>query len=641
MKKLILGTAGHIDHGKTSLVHALTGINTDRLKEEQERGITIDLGFAEFFPRSGFQFGVVDVPGHEGFIRNMVAGATGMDLVMLAIASDEGVMPQTHEHLDILQILGVKDVIVAMTKADLVEKEWMELVAEDIRQVLKERSFLQVPVIPTSVITGIGLEEIVNQLVIKAEHIGERSSHDLTRMPVDRVFSIRGTGTVATGTLWSGQFEEGGKVVFQPSGIDGRIRGIQVHGKKSEKALAGERTAIAITGASVSPHHIRRGQVVVDDRGWRASSILTVKLEVLEGSPWKVKHGQRLRVHLGTDEVMARTVLLGQGALKNGEKGWVQLRLESSLLARVKDRLVIRSYSPVTTIGGAVVGEIYADKRKVLDPSEVSRLDSIINGETEEVLKAVLDLASWHGVPGDQLPVSTGYSPNDCKEIVQKCFMSGVRETSNNVFGIEVVAKAKERLEKAVDEFHRDAPLARGVPIESIRNALPVDDGGKLVDLLIDEMVQADLLNFTEGLVSRVGHVIELSSEQEVVVSEILKIYENLKLEAPEVPALPDHLTKRRDLWAILKYLEIRGDLITLDQELLIKADILDNVVTEVIAKFGGQDNLSPSQFKVIIPVSRKHLIPILSYMDRVGVTVRKNGGRLVIPGNKIEDLEF
>ncbi len=634
MKKLILGTAGHIDHGKTSLVQALTGINTDRLKEEQKRGITIDLGFAEFSPRPGFHFGVVDVPGHEGFIRNMVAGATGMDLVMLAIACDEGVMPQTHEHLDILQILGVKDVIVAMTKADLVEKEWIELVAEDIRHVLEKRSFLEVPIIPTSVTTGIGLEEIMNQLVIQAGHIGERPSSDLTRMPVDRVFSIHGTGTVATGTLWSGKLEEGTKIIFQPSEIVGRIRGIQVHGRRVEKVLAGQRAAVAITGTSISTHHVKRGQVVVDDQNWRASSILTAELGVLEGSSWKVKPGQRLRVHLGTDEVMARTVLLDQETIRDGEKSWVQLRLEKPLLARVRDRLVIRSYSPVTTIGGAVVGEVYAGKRKKLDSSEISMLDSITNGEIEEVLKAVLDLASWQGVPKDQLPISMGCPPSDCREVIKNSFMLGVRETSSNVFGIKVIEKAKERLEKTVDDFHRDTPLSSGMSIESLRKALPVDDGGKLVDLLIEEMVQTNLVNFKDGLVCRVGHAPELNPEQEAIVSEILSIYGSAKLEVPEVSALPDSLSERSDLWPILKYLEIRGDLITLDQELLIRSDILDNVVAKVIAKFGGQDQLSPSQFKEVIPVSRKHLIPILSYMDRMGVTVRKDGTRLVCSGN-------
>jgi len=634
MKKLILGTAGHIDHGKTSLVQALTGTNTDRLKEEQERGITIDLGFTEFSPLPGFQFGVVDVPGHEGFIRNMVAGATGMDLVVLAIACDEGVMPQTREHLNILEILGVEDIIVAMTKADLVEEEWMDLVVEDTRQILKDRSLSDVPIIPTSVTTGVGIEEIMNQLVIQAELIGDRVSHDLTRMPVDRVFSIRGTGTVATGTLWSGTLEQGAKIIFQPSQITGRIRGMEAHGKKVETIFAGQRAAVAITGASISTRDVERGQVILDDLNWAASSILTVRLKVLKGSSWKVKHGQRLRVHLGTDEVMARVVLLGGVTIEDGNKSWVQLRLEKPLLARVRDRLVIRSYSPVTTIGGAVVGEIYAAKRKSLDDLEESMMDFIIDGTQEEALKSVLDLAAWQGVPKDQLPLRIGCPPRDCREIIQNCWVLGVRETSSNMFGSEVVEKTKEIIKKTIDSFHEDNPLISGMSIESIRKNLPVDDEGKLVDLLVDEMVLDSVVHFRKGLVFRVGHTVELSAEQEVVINEILTIYEDAGLKVPEVSTLPERLSGRNDLWAMLKYLELRGDLIALDQELMINSEILGNVVAKVIAKLGGQEGLSPSEFKKVIPVSRKHLIPILTYMDRTGVTIRKDSSRFVCPVN-------
>ncbi|MBH16378.1 MAG: selenocysteine-specific translation elongation factor [Gemmatimonadetes bacterium] len=630
MKRLILGTAGHIDHGKTSLVQALTGIDTDRLKEEKERGITIDLGFAEFSPKPGFEFGVVDVPGHEGFIRNMVAGATGMDLVLLVIASDESVMPQTREHLDILQILGVSNLIVAMTKADLVDREWRELVAGDIEEFLEERSFYDVPIIPVSVKTGLGLAEIMSQLMLQAEDIEQRSIDDLVRMPIDRVFSIKGTGTVATGTLWSGCLRQGSEIVLQPSETRARIRGLEVHGEKSKEVVAGQRVALAVSGTSVSTEDVQRGQVVIDSPNWKTSFILTSKLQITKRSPWNVRHGQRLRVHLGTDEVMARAILLESDEIPPGGSGWIQLRLEQPLLARVKDRLVVRSYSPVTTIGGAIVGEVCASKRKKVGESERSVFESIIGGSREQVFESVVGLAGWKGIQKTEFPIKTGFSPKACDEVLERALTKGFKETSVSIFGVDVINQAKSKIRNEVGDFHKINPLSVGMPIEAIRNKVPVDDGGKLTDVLIDEMVRANQLKVSDGLVYRTNHSPVLSADQELLVNELLDFYEAAKLEVPEVASLPVQFTKREDLWSILKYLEHRGDLVALNKELFVKTSLLEDVLTQVRGEFEGQKDLSPSDFKISIPVSRKYLIPILSYCDRRGVTVREKGARSV-----------
>ncbi len=309
-KRLILGTAGHIDHGKTALVKSLTGVDTDRLREEKVRGITIDLGFAELEAREGLHLGVVDVPGHEGFIRNMLAGATGMDLVLLVIASDEGMMPQTREHLDIVRLLGITEMVVALTKTDLVEEEWLTLVEEEVREVLEESPFSGAPMVRTSTVTGRGIDELVGQLMNVAQRVRERSNDDVTRLPIDRAFTVRGTGTVVTGTLWSGKLSLGENVTLQPAGITGRVRGLQVHGIPVERAGAGERTAVAITGTDVDLGNVERGQVMVAEKEWTATSMLTVLLNVLDDTGWIVKHGQRVRVHLGTTEVMARVITL-------------------------------------------------------------------------------------------------------------------------------------------------------------------------------------------------------------------------------------------------------------------------------------------------------------------------------------------
>ena len=634
MRRLILGTAGHIDHGKTSLVQALTGTNTDRLKEEKERGITIDLGFAEFSPSPDLQFGVVDVPGHEGFIRNMVAGATGMDLVLLAVACDEGVMPQTREHLDILEILGVRKLVVAMTKADLVDEEWIDLVVEDTHRIVAQRSFEDSPVVPTSVTTGLGLDQIMNHLIEQAKNSPQRTSDDLVRMPVDRVFSIRGTGTVATGTLWGGSISKGREINFQPSKISGRIRGLEVHGQQVDKAFAGQRVAVAVSGTSISTETLQRGQVIVDSLEWSVSSIVTVEIQAINSTSWLIKHGQRLRIHLGTDEVMARVVLLDSKEIISGDKGWAQLRLERPLLVRVGDRLVVRSYSPVTTIGGAVVAEVSARKRKAIDSKEADLLKTVTRGTGEEILEATVGLAGSRGVTKTDLPIKTGLSPEVCRNILAKTITKGFKETSNEVFGAAMAKKTTFKIKEAVTKCHKNFPLSEGIRIESIRNEVAVDDGGRLADLLIDEMVRDEIIKVEDGLVSQVDHTVDLNSDQELLATKILELYETYGLEVPEVRFLPEPLNERDDLWPMLKYLESRGDLASVDQELFIKTSVIETTLERVLNELGGQKDLAPSDFKEIIPVSRKFLIPILNYMDKVGVTVKEGDNRIVIKGN-------
>jgi selenocysteine-specific elongation factor len=414
-KRLILGTAGHIDHGKTALVKALTGVDTDRLQEEKARGITIELGFADFAPREDLRMGVVDVPGHEGFIRNMLAGATGMDLVLMVVAADEGMMPQTREHLAIVRLLGVEQMVVALTKADLVEEEWLPLVEDEVREALRESPYAEAPIVVTSTASGAGIETLKDRLAEVADGVGERSSKDLARLPIDRAFTVKGTGTVVTGTLWSGRLSIGDAVVLQPSGVRGRVRGLQVHGLQVDHAEAGERTAVAITGGEIALNSAERGQVLVAEGAWEATGMLTAELRIVQGTDWLVKHGQRVRVHLGTSEVMARVVTLEGSEVRPGDVGWVQLRLERPILARTGDRFVIRSYSPVTTIGGGVVAEALASKRKKLRAQEASELQTIIHGDAESALGAVLRLASWRGIAVAQVPIRTGLPPDACR----------------------------------------------------------------------------------------------------------------------------------------------------------------------------------------------------------------------------------
>jgi len=627
-KRLILGTAGHIDHGKTALVKVLTGVDTDRLLKEKARGITIELGFADFAPREGLRMGVVDVPGHEGFIRNMLAGATGMDLVLMVVASDEGMMPQTREHLEIVQLLGVEQMVVALTKSDLVEEEWLPLVEEEVREALRESPYSAAPVVVTSTVTGAGIETLKDRLMEVAEGVGKRSSEDLVRLPIDRAFTVRGTGTVVTGTLWSGRLSIGDAVVLQPSGVRGRVRGLQVHGASVDHAGAGERTAVAITGGEIDLESAARGQVLVAEGAWRATGMLTALLRVVRGTGWTVKHGQRVRVHLGTTEVMARVVTLEGSEIGPGDIGWVQLRLERPILARTGDRFVIRSYSPVTTIGGGVVAEALPTKRKKLRTQEASELNTIIHGDAKSALGAALRLASWRGIATDEVPICTGFPPQDGRSAKTALVEEGAREAGGRVFDGSIVEAARTLMEEAVDAFHRDEPLRAGITVELLRQTVPTYDEGRLADLLLSEAVASGSLEIRDSAVSRPGYEPVVTERQRQVMDELLSLYRGAGLAAPLVSELPEALRGRDDLWPLLKLLERRGHLVALENELFLDAEVFSATAERVATELAGATRLGPADFREIVPVTRKHLIPILSHFDQMGLTIRGPDGR-------------
>ncbi|GMR13312.1 MAG: selenocysteine-specific translation elongation factor [Gemmatimonadota bacterium] len=630
---LILGTAGHIDHGKTALVKALTSIDTDRLKEEKARGITIDLGFAEFTPASGVNLGVVDVPGHEGFIRNMLAGATGMDVVLLVIASDEGVMPQTREHLAIVQLLGVTHMVVALTKSDLVDEGWLELATAEVTELLADTPYSDAAVIATSATTGAGLPELTAALVEAARSARDRRSDDLVRLPIDRVFTVRGTGTVVTGTLWSGSLKEGSSVRLLPGGERARVRGIQVHGRSTSVAHAGARTAVALVGPTINREHVNRGQVLVSDDAWAASSMLTAWLTVLPATGWSVEQGQRVRVHLGTAEVMARTVVLDSDGLGPGEEGWVQLRLEQPILARARDRFVIRSYSPMTTIGGGLVAEPNAPKRRTGTPEALETLKRVIEGDAAEAVEACAALSKWSGALVTHLPIMTGLSASVASDVIPVLMEAGACVVAGRVYHRETVESGRKLFLDSVAGFHAEAPLRPGIPLEELRQRIPNDEESRLADGLLSILESEGKLRMSSGIASIPGFQPELNPGQRKVYDTILRIYHDRGLTPPAVGELPGSLRKHRDLWPILKLLEVRSEIVALDGDFFMATSTLQAAESRVISELGGRHGLGPSDFKEVLPVSRKHLIPILAYFDRKGVTSRRDDGRDVAEG--------
>ncbi len=378
MKHIILGTAGHVDHGKTSLVKALTGVDTDRLKEEKERGITIELGFASLPLKNGDALGVVDVPGHEKFVKHMVAGATGIDMVLLVIAADEGVMPQTSEHLDICTLLGIKTGIIALTKIDMVDPDWLSLVQDDIREFMKTTFLADAPLIPVSAVTGQGLAELTAAIEEMASRIGERRDSGLFRIPVDRVFTMKGFGSVVTGTLVSGSVNVGDTVEVLPRRIHAKVRGIQVHNEAQECAEAGQRTAINLQG--VDRAALERGDVVAHPGIFESSQRLDVRLEYLGGAGRVLKNRALTRFHTGTSEIMARVVLIDREELQPGQKVYAQLLLEDPVVAMGRDRFVIRSYSPIRTVGGGEILDPDAIKQKKTKDRFSVELEMLMHG---------------------------------------------------------------------------------------------------------------------------------------------------------------------------------------------------------------------------------------------------------------------
>ena len=621
----IVGTAGHIDHGKSTLIRALTGEETDRLPEEQRRGISIDLGFSHL-EDDDVRLGIVDVPGHEDFIRNMLAGATGIDVLLLVVAADEGVMPQTREHTAIAELLGVERAVVALTKVDLVDDEWLGLVHDDLADFLAGTRFAGAQVIPTSAVTGQGLAEVRRTLVHAST--GPRGRRDdLFRLPIDRVFTVRGTGTVVTGTVWSGRLERESGVRLLPDGPEARVRGIQVHGRDVDAVEAGERAAVALAG--VDRDDVDRGMSVVADPGWEPSSILTVRLRVIPGPGWSIEQRQRVRVHLGTAEVMARAVVLDGQGLGPGEEGWVQLRLERPLLARRGDRLVIRSYSPVTTIGGGSVVEPIAPRRSDLTPADRSRLERLDAAEPDEGLDALLDSAGGEGVAIPRLSVLLGTTPGRVEEALRtdRALVVGDR-----AYGGAALTGTRDRLLEAVQHHHRKHPLRNGVDPELVRRAAgPADP--ELIAHALATLEEDGSLERRGGRLARVGWSPVLTSAQEGLRERVLAALRDAGLASPRLEELAALVGEPEpgELRDLLQLMEEEDRVVRIEHDLFVERSVLDTTIRDIRSRLGGREGLSPGDFREVLDVSRRHLMPLLGYLDRQGVTVRGHEGRTVV----------
>ena len=607
---MILGTAGHIDHGKTTLVKALTGVDTDRLPEEKRRGITIDLGFAPLrLPGIG-TLGVVDVPGHEAFVRTMLAGATGVDLALLVVAADEGVMPQTREHLAILALLGVRGGVVALTKSDLVEDEWLALVGDDVRGALAGSPLADAPIVPVSATTGAGLDDLRAAVATAVERVPTRDASDLFRMPIDRAFTVKGTGTVVTGTVWSGSIAADATVRVLTRERQARVRGIQSHGAPVPRAMPGTRVAIALAGVELED--VERGAWLVDDPRWQATTVLRADVALLDDAQ-PLGPRRQVRFHLGTQEVGARVVVRG-GALAPGETRGARVVLDAPVLARGGDRFVLRGGSPVATVGGGVVVDALPPARRVRPwAPQLSVADRT---------RAVLDEAGAAGVIRRTLTIRLG---SDADRVLASDLGMEFVAAGDMLVAAGTLDAARAALVDAVDRWHTANPLEAGLPLAAARALVP--GGGALVDSLLRELGDAGTIEIDRAFARRRGWVPTLAGENEVLAGDILSLLDRTGAEPPSVAELEQQFGG--GVRAVLRFLERRGDIVAVADDRYYRAASLAKLVDALRSGMADARPYTPAELRDFLGLSRKYLIPFLEHCDRVGVTIRQGSGRV------------
>ena len=631
MKQIILGTAGHIDHGKTSLIRAVTGVNTDRLKEEQERGITIELGFASMDLPSGRHVGIVDVPGHEKFVKNMVAGATGIDIVAMVIAADEGVMPQTREHMEICTLLGVEHGFIVLTKTDLVDEEWLELATEDVTE-FAQGTFLEgKPVVPVSSATGQGIDRFISALDEASAEIPDRPPSSLFRLPVDRVFTMRGFGTVITGSLTSGRIRVGDTVMIYPSGKKAKVRGIQVHNQSREAAEAGMRTAINFQGLEKTD--VERGEVLSSPKALEASYMVDLDLLYLKSNPRPIKNRTRVRFHTGTSEIIGHLVLIDRDELKPGERSPAQIRLESPVSIVKDDRFVIRSYSPIRTVGGGRVLDPVPEKHKRFRPEVTAHLQALAAGTPEEVVLRQIEAAGPRGISFARLQLVSSLHQKELDRMLQGLLSKKTVTLIDKDHRIYVhqqsFSRTRESIEGVLAAYHQRHPLKAGMPKEELKSKVPEAAGGKLFTLVLGQMAEEKAVAQEGDLVRLGAHKISLGADQADVRDKILDLYRKHGLTPPyfkEVGGLLDiGAGAAKD---VLLLLVDEGRMVKVKEDLYFHSDAIEDLKRRLVDFLKQHQEITTPQFKEMTGASRKYVIPLLEYFDAKNVTLRIGDSR-------------
>lgn len=627
MKHIIIGTAGHIDHGKTTLIRALTGRNTDRLKEEQKRGISIELGFTYFDLPSGQRAGIIDVPGHEKFIKNMLAGIIGIDIVILVVAADEGIMPQTHEHLQILDLLGIQKGFIVITKTDLVEAEWIELVEEEIKEEI-EGSFLEGrPILKYSSKQADSLKDIIQLLEVYSEDVEPRNLDEIFRLPVDRSFVISGFGTIVTGTLLSGSLKVGEEVQIFPGDNKARIRTLQVHDQDAETAYAGQRVAINLAG--IKKNEVDRGSVIAPVDSMKDTMMLDVKLKLLKSIDKTIKNRTRVRLYIGTKEVLCRVILLDREELKPGEETYAQLRLEEEIVANWKDKFIIRFYSPMFTIGGGEVLDPNPDKKKRFQEDTIQQLKIKEQGSSKDLIENIILESKLEFPSIKELSLKTSMLEDGVKENILELVDEGKIlkfDLTNDSYVIH--QKNFKQVEKNIidelEKFHKNYPLRVGIAKEEFKSKFLKNTKSRIYELFIERLIQENSIEIIDQYMKIKGFNIKYSKEQMEIKSQIEKIMKEnayLPLKKDEIKNKIDF--KEKEVLEVFNSMVNSGDIVKLNEEIfLIKEDY--ETALKLLKDFLNKNKtLSLGEYRDLIDSNRKTSIAILEYFDNKKITKR------------------
>ncbi|MDZ7641113.1 MAG: selenocysteine-specific translation elongation factor [Desulfurivibrio sp.] len=631
MREIVLGTAGHVDHGKTSLIRALTGTDTDRLKEEKKRGITIELGFAHLDLPCGHRLGIVDVPGHERFVRNMVAGAAGIDLVAFVIAADEGIMPQTREHFEICQLLGIERGLIVISKKDLVDEELLELVEDEIREFFQGSFLEEAPVLLVSATTGEGIAQVVATLDQMVAASDFSPAHGPFRLPVDRVFTMKGFGAVVTGTSLSGRIGLGEEVWFYPRRLAGKIRGIQIHGAERDAVEAGYRTAINVQG--VDKEQIGRGEVLASPESLAPSFMFDADFLYLSSNPKKLKNRPRVRVHVGTAEVMGRLALLTVDEAAPGETVAVQLLLEEPVSIWPGDRYVVRSYSPIHTIGGGVIWNCAPPKRRRFSDQQRQANREIFalyrRGEQPELALFHLRESGIAGLTRQELAVRLGLFGKPLQKALEKNIAARrvvvVEPDKQRMIAAETLAELVAKAEQLLTAFHRDQPLQEGLSAEELRHRLARGLSARLFQIVLQEGAKQGVLKQEGSLIRLASHQVSLAGEAETLRRELREFYRAAGWQVPTVKeAIARHGQYPVSLVKEVLALLLRdGELVKVSEELYYEAGELRQLQDKLVAFLEREGEIDAPRFKELTGLTRKFSIPLLEYFDRCKLTLR------------------
>jgi selenocysteine-specific elongation factor len=623
---LIIGTAGHVDHGKTALIRALTGVETDRFPEEKARGISIDIGFAHFHLPSGRRAAVIDVPGHERFIKNMLAGITGIDLVLLVVAADEGVMPQTREHLDILRLLEIRHGMIVLTKKDLVDAEMLELVAEDVREAVKGTFLEHAPVVAVSSITGEGIPELVAQLDRLLETTEAKDITAFARLPVDRAFVRPGFGTVVTGTLVGGTIREGDKLELLPTGLEVRVRGLQVHGEKVERAEAGQRVAVNLAGIERSD--VRRGHVLCAPGFLKPTTSFAARLHLLPSWSKELKHGALVHLHTGTSELLARVLLLEGDALEPGQSAYVQLKTEEPVVVGRGDHYVIRSYSPVHTIGGGVVLEPHASYKRSQAAQAIAELKVKESGGLAEVIGETLAHAGMTPLTLAELAKRSGIPP----ETIQAEMANLAQDVRTLEGGLLIHRRGMGAFIAAVrgelNAFYQQYPLRQGPAKEELRRKLGM--GGREFTALLAAAEAAGELQVIRERIALPNRTPVLSPAQAKVAQAVRQAVAAAGYNLLSVAELKAQVPGR-ETEEVIAYLTEQGEVVRVGDDLLIAAQALAEAARRTREHLRAHGKLTVAEFRDILGTTRKYALPLLEWMDEQKITRRAGEER--VPG--------